>query len=438
MICSIFKKILWFFVVLTLSACIEEKKENAQRSPKHEENPETLQKIGQLVTKLNSSSQSEQHSIDSINLLNQKIVHHIEKIQSKVDFQRAISAYAEEERNFKLSYSEDTLAGVFSWNTSLGGSSPKYRSVLLKINGKKAEHVLVPDDSVLHEGIQKLNVAGNSPVYLLFGKGKASYTEYFYKLSAYSYLKNHLTAKTLFPKNKNYVSCYYSLEDQKEESEFKIQIFNQGLEILIPESWGQTVVYKSFVFDRNQYVEKSHTISDNNSFSDSDFQFEPSFGFINGSEIPVAKNSEEETIFLFTDSTKIKIEYNREKHVTNVLVINDKQDQNSVELSGLLEVKGKLNEYIFFAGNGVPEAWPLFVYNLNNQDKTLQKEIAGAFLKDGFLYYKEVLQEKQVEKTPCNEEFGDQTGYFKVNVLDYALELPIMQSTNHVICGFVQ
>ncbi|PWL38783.1 hypothetical protein DKG77_11095 [Flagellimonas aquimarina] len=374
-----------FFLFLVFLSCSNQKIENKLDSKTfHFDNGrQVVDTLDQLLQKLSDIDLDDSSSHASISRINKDIKQAIENVKTPGILAEIRTLYRYKKHDFTFAFSDDEKIGVFSWDTRMGGSMIDYKNIVLFTLNKKVVPKLLSGNPINYNEIYILRTERNHPIYIFHGWGKTSTTDYYYRIDAYTFRNENLEETHVFPNDQKSMVSSYNLAELSFESQMDFNIEKDGSLILIPEIWGSTVVYRPLTFDGKKYLQqytRGETNSDYN-LQEKDFDISNPFNFLDGSEFPLFKNIEDGTaIYTFTDQLEIQVARNYENESTQISVYSP-DHENTVKIEGYGSLIGKKDEFIFFSGSGVPEAWPLLIYDLSKEKLVLSKYMAKAMIK---------------------------------------------------------
>lgn len=344
------------------------------------------------------------------------------------------------DESLTLAIAQDTSIVIFSWDSRLGGSNPKIKSIALHTNNQKIESFSLDKLSVRCTDIYNLYRETKQPVYLFKGLGQSSGVDFYSSLHAFT-VENGLKKTDIFPKNQSSITTDYTLGRP-----IDFIVSNDASKIFIPNKtypyndWGLT--YSVLSFDGENYQQQTSQI-DFPVNSDS-FNGPKNYdnGYLEGSEIPIDTTQKENlTSFtlVFKDSIQIEHNYDPDEETT-LLKIMKKNDKTPVVLpfkSYYARLLAKQKQYLFVRLSGTSNHSPLLVYDITKQEFIASISQAGIKLHDEAVLVAQPIEKNNIgEKPKCVANYGDQTAYFQTFILEYRSEYPTIMPTGQQFCGF--
>ncbi|UII75711.1 hypothetical protein LV716_15835 [Flagellimonas sp. HMM57] len=344
--------------------------------------------------------------------------------------------------SYVFALSDDKKIGVFSWNTRLGGSMGNFKSIVLHIKNDSVVHTYLNENSSTYNEIYNIKSNQQKPVYLFHGWGRSSAYGYYYQIDAFSNEEGIFQPEPIFPDNKSSLTSHYQLENLDFEAQMDFSIEKDGSLILQPEIWGEKVVYHPLEFNGTDFERKHLDNKASITYTNDSFECSNTFNFINGSEFPLVNDKVgHTTTFTFENELKVSIEQVINNTFSGISVSMYEADTIHITINdSAISLIGKTGNYLFFKGTGVPENWPVHVYDLNERT-ILTKYIAAAIIKENQLIFKELMPTgtKGRNKTvDCVKDYGEYAVLYKVYRFQYTDLNPVVESINLTLCGYAQ
>jgi hypothetical protein len=164
---------------------------------------------------------------------------------------------------FEIAIAEDSLMGIISWNTELGGTMINYEHIKF---WKNNEHIEIFNslnigneeegsfNDTYYSAVHRLTLADNSIVYLAEGSGQGSSCLPWFIMEAFEIEDGKLIPTNIFPDNKSMLSVNYDLcESGDYESIIRFEVISNEI-IKVPFiNDNYTSYYRSLHLAGNQY-----------------------------------------------------------------------------------------------------------------------------------------------------------------------------------------
>ncbi|AWX46243.1 hypothetical protein HME9304_03275 [Flagellimonas maritima] len=363
--------------------------------------------------------------------INNDIKNTIKKINTPSIIEEIERHYYLKGHDYILALSENKNVGVLSWNTRKGHLKEHIKNLVFHVKNGKVVYTYLKEDSVLYNQVYHLKNEKNKNIYIFHGWGKLSNEKYFYRVDAFSSEGDNFQKEYIFPGNKSSIKSYYKLENLDFESQMDFSIEKDGSLILQPEIWGEKVVYHPLEFDGVMYKYKAVTNNIGDSFDIQSFERSNTFGFINGSELPLTEDIINGIkTFLFKNQFKVTLEQFVDNDYTDISVSLYEADTVRIILDNpTISLIGKKSSFLFFKGSGLTDSWPLYIYDLDNKTM-LTKNIAATKIKENELVYTELLKNKpqnSYQNKNCKGHHISGSKHYKIYAFNYVDPNPIIQ-----------
>jgi hypothetical protein len=343
------------------------------------------------------------------------------------------------EAQYGYHVSPDSAVAMFSWDSYLGGSSKDYRNIALYRNERGVNGYVF--DNLFPMWCNRIDMIGTN-IYVVHGSGTASSYESYVLAKGLLRTASGLELINLFPnegKNADSALCIYHTVGQ--EPQFIPE--KNGRSILVPEEINDfSISYQRFSFEEARYWQtipgdiwmkyKSLTLSD--------FKTSESSGFFHGSDNPTTVESVDlTTSYTFADGLMLQTQPGNDDK-SYVLISRTEQKESDLMLSldgESLFPKGRVNDYLFFSGDGVPETTPFYIYHLGRKEFIYKGYSAGVMIR-GETVAMQKKSNNTGEENTCEDLPEDQRGWFDVFEMDYQRVPLIEVYTGKKFCIYVQ
>jgi hypothetical protein len=332
--------------------------------------------------------------------------------------------------------SSNRAVSVFSWNSQLGGSSPDYRNIILyKSESEVRGHM---QENVFPFWCDRVDVLSVPDLYLIHGTGAASSIESYALLKGIRINSSGVQLVNLFPNETNADSALYIAYGVTDTPEFRLE--ENGRILLVPEEANDVSrSYQRFMFKGNSFVQTipSEIRLAYMGLTAGDFKvIEPS-GYFSGSEIPT-EVYKGETVTSYTFADGLILEVLAADDEGSNAVTAQRQNQNEQLISMPVEnlfSKGRIDDYVFFSGTGVPESTPLYIYHLGRKEFIYRGDCADVMIKGAKVVMK---KRSRIRRDSCENTEGETGIWFDVFEMDYQ-QLPLVeQYTGATFCIYVE